>query len=236
MSKGALFFRAVGAWCVAIVCCARCAAQTSQAGDRQAPQQAANIARPKEYTTQADSADESAVGQQAPVTDNALGMALIKNLARDQRAIWTSPAHLRLGDATWLVPFVGLTAGFLVTDRAASLHLSNSPTTLRHYTSFSNYGLAGMAGASADLYLLGKATNEVHKRETGLRSGAARRPWMAYLSQPRLVMPQAESAPASILFGANSGKAATPFPRPTRPRPGPSLASSVTSIPDHSQK
>jgi membrane-associated phospholipid phosphatase len=96
-----------------------------------------------------------------------------KNLARDQKAIWTSPAHIRLGDATWLVPFAGLTAGFLVTDRDASLHLSNSPTTLQRYSNFSNYGLAGMAGAGAGLYVLGKATHDEDKRETGILSGEA---------------------------------------------------------------
>lgn len=44
--------------------------------------------------------------------ENKLGIALIKNLARDQKTISTSPAHIRMGEATWLVPFAGLTAGF----------------------------------------------------------------------------------------------------------------------------
>jgi membrane-associated phospholipid phosphatase len=173
MSNGALFFRAVALWCIALVCCARCAAQTLQPGDPPKPPQAANVSQPKENATAVGGTDESAVGQPAATPENALGLALIKNLARDQKAIWTSPAHLKLGDATWLVPFAGLTAGFLVTDRDASLHLSNSPTTLGHYTNFSNYGLVGMAGAGAGLYLLGKATNDEHKRETGLLSGEA---------------------------------------------------------------
>ncbi|MGB2620754.1 MAG: hypothetical protein WAN25_00280, partial [Candidatus Acidiferrum sp.] len=68
---------------------------------------------------------------------------------------------------------MGLTAGFLVTDRDASSHLSDSPASLSHYTHFSNYGLAGMAGAGAGLYLLGRATKDEHKRETGLLSGEA---------------------------------------------------------------
>ena len=105
--------------------------------------------------------------------NRALGRELIKNLARDQKAMWTSPAHLRMGDATWLVPFAGLTAGFLVTDRDANSHLPISPGSLRHYTSFSNYGIAGMAGAGAGLFLLGKATHDEHKREAGFLSGEA---------------------------------------------------------------
>src|SRR5580692_292509 len=173
MSKGVLYFCAAGVCCIALVCSAKCAAKTPQAGDEQKPEQASNIRQPDGTATAAGGTESSNIGQPAAAPENALGPALLKNLARDQKAIWTSPAHLRLGDATWLVPFVGLTAGFLVTDRAASLHLSNSPTTLRHYTSFSNYGLAGMAGAGAGFYLLGKATNDEHKRETGLLSGEA---------------------------------------------------------------
>jgi len=113
------------------------------------------------------------VTQPDDTRENKLGVALIKNLMRDQKAIWTSPAHIRMGEATWLVPFAGLAAGFLVNDRDASLHLSNSPATLRHYTNFSNYGIAGMAGAGAGLFLLGKATRDDHKQEAGLLSGEA---------------------------------------------------------------
>ncbi len=36
-------------------------------------------------------------------TDNTLGIRFIKHLASDQKAIWTSPFHLRWGDTTWLV-------------------------------------------------------------------------------------------------------------------------------------
>ena len=61
------------------------------------------------------------VTQPDDTRENKLGVALIKNLMRDQKAIWTSPAHIRMGEATWLVPFAGLTAGFLVNDRDASL-------------------------------------------------------------------------------------------------------------------
>jgi hypothetical protein len=92
---------------------------------------------------------------------------------RDQRQLWTSPARVRIGHADWLVPYAGLTAGFLVTDRDASLHLSNSPNTLQHYRDFSNYGLAGMGGAVGGLYLWGKATDDAHKREAGILSGEA---------------------------------------------------------------
>jgi hypothetical protein len=161
---------------VAGVCfavCSTCRAQSPTSQNQQA------IAHQDEKTEhlQADNStvqkDSTSTRQPETPPENKLGLALLKNLADDQKAIWTSPAHIRLGDATWLVPFVGLTAGFLVTDQDASSHLSHTSSTLQHYTNFSNYGLAGMVGAGAGLYLLGKATNDEHKRETGLLSGEA---------------------------------------------------------------
>ncbi len=158
--------------CVSLAMCLACKAQVPQTESQNQPPQ----------ETKADGGDDkplsngnvsSNVTKPDDARENKLGLALVKNLARDQKAIWTSPAHIRIGDATWLVPFAGLTAGFLVTDRDASLHLSNSPTTLRRYSNFSNYGLAGMAGAGAGLFLLGKATHDEHKRETGILSGEA---------------------------------------------------------------
>jgi len=111
--------------------------------------------------------------KEQPSQENALGLRTIKNIVRDQKEIWTSPAYVRLGHADWLVPYAGLTAGFLVTDRHASLHLPNSPSRLQHYRDFSNYGLAGMGGAVGGLYLWGKATGDAHKREAGILSGEA---------------------------------------------------------------
>jgi Capsule assembly protein Wzi/PAP2 superfamily len=119
---------------------------------------------------------ESKGGKISPAGDrheNSLGLPLLKNIARDQEAIFASPSKIRFENAEWLVPIGGLTAGFLVTDRDANLHLGNSPTTVRHYTDLSNYGLAGMAGVAGGLYLWGKTTNDPHKQETGFLSGEA---------------------------------------------------------------
>ena len=35
--------------------------------------------------------------------DNSLGKHVFKDFAEDQKAIWTSPLHVRLVDADWLV-------------------------------------------------------------------------------------------------------------------------------------
>jgi membrane-associated phospholipid phosphatase len=167
---------AVAAYCVSLSICKNSTAQAPQQEEQQKPRESANLDQPLDQPKESASssnADTAAAAKPRAIPENALGLALIKNLARDQKAIWTSPAHLRLGDATWLVPFAGLTAGFLVTDHDASSHLGGSPATLRHYTSFSNYGLASITGASAGLFLLGKATHDEHKREAGLLSSEA---------------------------------------------------------------
>src|SRR5919108_556061 len=146
-----------------------------------APQASSPPPKQAEPTAGAESANEKAdstartpvKSEDLPGENNSLGLKTIKNIVRDQRQIWTSPAHIRLGHADWLVPYAGLTAGFLVTDRDASLHLSNSPSTLKHYRDFSNYGLAGIGGVVGGLYLWGKATSDPHKQEAGILSGEA---------------------------------------------------------------
>ena len=156
---------------VLLLCGSVAAAQSPPSGNHEKSPQGNTPEKPSKSISA--STDASTVAQPVAIPENKLGIALVKNLARDQKAIWTSPAHIRWGEATWLVPFLGITAGFMVTDHDASLHLSQSPATLHHYTSFSNYGLAGMAGAGAGLYFLGRVTNDEHKRETGLLSGEA---------------------------------------------------------------
>ena len=105
--------------------------------------------------------------------DNSFGLPLLKNIARDQRAIWTSPSRLRVWDTAWLVPLAGVTAGLMATDRDVSRHLSNSPDTLKRYRRLSDAGALSLVGAAGGLYLWGKVTQDDHKRETGLLSGEA---------------------------------------------------------------
>lgn len=95
------------------------------------------------------------------------------NFFTDQKAIWTSPPQLRFSDATWLVPLGGLAAGLFATDSDVSRHLNTNPNTLHRYSQVSNYGIAGIAGAGAGLYLLGLTTHNGHARETGFLAGEA---------------------------------------------------------------
>ena len=105
--------------------------------------------------------------------NNSLGPHLFKSLAEDQKTIWTSPAHLRMADADWLLPLGAVLGGTLATDTEVSKHLSNSPSRLSHSKSLSDYGLAAMVGAGGAMYVWGRITHNEHRRETGFLAGEA---------------------------------------------------------------
>jgi hypothetical protein len=98
---------------------------------------------------------------------------LLTDFAQDQHSIWSSPVHIKLSDTTWLVPLGGLTAALFATDREYSASLSHNPTTMQHYKTISDVGLAGLVGAGAGLYLFSFPTHNPHWRETGFLAGEA---------------------------------------------------------------
>ncbi len=97
----------------------------------------------------------------------------ITDFAQDQKYMWTSPARVRLADATWLIPLAGVTAGLFVTDQQYSASLSTNPSTISHYKTVSNVGIASLAGATAGMYLMSFPTHNEHWRETGFLAGEA---------------------------------------------------------------
>jgi membrane-associated phospholipid phosphatase len=104
---------------------------------------------------------------------NSLGASFLKQLGSDQKAIWSSPAHLRWADGSWLFPMAAVAGGFLATDRAVPPALSSSANKLHRYESISNYGVYSMIGAGGSLYLWGKLSHDDHQRETGLLAAEA---------------------------------------------------------------
>jgi membrane-associated phospholipid phosphatase len=96
-----------------------------------------------------------------------------KNVLRDQRAIWTSPLHLRRADSRWLLPVSLSTIALVVTDRHTAGAIDDDDhLNISHDVSFvgSTYGAGGIA---ATLYLVGRATHNARARETGLLGGEA---------------------------------------------------------------
>ena len=117
----------------------------------------------------------SSVRPVAPWEDgeNSVGLHLLKNIAKDQKALWEGPKNLRWVDADWLVPLGGATAAMFATDTEFSKHLSNSPNRIKYSKDLSNYGLASMVGIGGGMYVWGHLTHDDHKIETGILAGEA---------------------------------------------------------------
>jgi membrane-associated phospholipid phosphatase len=94
-----------------------------------------------------------------------------KFFLHDQQAIWTSPARVRFPDATWLVPLGGITAGLFVTDHSFSKHLSLKSTTINHYKTLSDAGVATLIGGAGGMWALGHLSHNDHWSETGFLAG-----------------------------------------------------------------
>jgi Capsule assembly protein Wzi/PAP2 superfamily len=106
-------------------------------------------------------------------TESRPGLSLLKNIALDQKSIWTSPSRLRWSDGSWLLPLAAVTGGLLATDRAVPPALSTDPNKLNRYVKVSDSGLYSLIGAGGGLYVWGKLSHNDHQKETGILAGEA---------------------------------------------------------------
>jgi membrane-associated phospholipid phosphatase len=99
------------------------------------------------------------------------------NILHDQRAIWTSPFHMRESDSKWLAPLGLSTIALIATDRRTSGELvenGDNRSRLRISKDISSIGSFYATGAAAAaFYLTGRATNNARARETGLLGAEA---------------------------------------------------------------
>lgn len=98
----------------------------------------------------------------------------LKNILRDQKAIWTAPLHVERSDAKWMIP-AGL--GFMAlatTDRITGDEISESSGQLAASRAISYAGsVYGLGAAAGAFYLFGRKHNDYRARETGLLSAEA---------------------------------------------------------------
>src|SRR5580765_5405443 len=92
----------------------------------------------------------------------------LRNLAYDQKVIWTSPFKARIEDLNWIVPLVGVSAGLINADAELESRISGTSSLGKNSSAVSNGGVALLLGGSGSLYLLGKYTGDDHKKETGI--------------------------------------------------------------------
>lgn len=107
-----------------------------------------------------------AVDDSRYASDNPL--KFLRNLAYDQKDIWTSPFKARVQDLNWIVPLTGLSVGLINADAELSSRIKGTSTLGKHSSTISNGGVGLALGGSGALYLLGKYTGDDHKKETGI--------------------------------------------------------------------
>ena len=116
-------------------------------------------------------------GNALPKPTPTLEKKFLVNILDDQRAIWTSPFHMRAGDANWLVPLGVSTIALVATDRRTSGELvenGDNLNRLRISRYISRLGSSvSTAGVAAGIYLTGRAIHNDHLRETGLLGAEA---------------------------------------------------------------
>ncbi|HYL93036.1 MAG TPA: capsule assembly Wzi family protein, partial [Alphaproteobacteria bacterium] len=97
----------------------------------------------------------------------------LKNLAQDQRDIWTSPFHARIRDLNWIAPAIGFSAGLGAADSEISSRISGTSTIEKHSNTLSNGGVGALAAVGGGLYLYGKWKGDTHQQEAGILAGEA---------------------------------------------------------------
>lgn len=117
-------------------------------------------------TTQAPALPDERLASAAPGP-------LIRNIAYDQKQIWTSPFRAKIEDLNWIVPMLGLTAGLIDADAELSSRIDTTSSFAQHANTISNAGVAAMVGGGAGLYLLGRMRSDDRQREAGILAGEA---------------------------------------------------------------
>ena len=93
---------------------------------------------------------------------------ILKDLAADQKAIWTSPFHIERSDWKWLGPLMGGTAALIATDKTTSGWVSRNGSLPRVSRDVSlGGGIYGTVGIAGGMWAIGSWSNNEHLRETG---------------------------------------------------------------------
>jgi membrane-associated phospholipid phosphatase len=107
-------------------------------------------------------------GKPAPICGPHHVGQCLKDIAKDQAGIWTSPLRLHAKDAVWLAPFAGATAAALVYDADAQNQLGYSKTRIDVSSKISGFGSPwATLGEGAVIYLTGSLRHDDHLQETG---------------------------------------------------------------------
>jgi membrane-associated phospholipid phosphatase len=98
---------------------------------------------------------------------------IFKNILLDQKAIWTSPFHMKRSDAKWWILVGAATGALIATDHWTSQQLPNTKDQVRFSGNVSNAGIYALAPLTGGLYLVGVFSDNAKARETGLLGAEA---------------------------------------------------------------
>ncbi|HSB28166.1 MAG TPA: phosphatase PAP2 family protein [Pyrinomonadaceae bacterium] len=98
----------------------------------------------------------------------------LKNIVRDQKAIWTAPLRLHRADSKWLVPASIGTMALITTDRITGDEIGESDAQVHasHIVSYAG-SVYGTGAIAATFYLIGRSRNDTRARETGILTAEA---------------------------------------------------------------
>jgi hypothetical protein len=107
---------------------------------------------------------------ESPISEKPLSPGIIHQLMLDEKAIYTSPLHIKKSDAKWLLPLTAATAFAFTKDQQISNQFIGHPSLEKKSLTFSQIGgpLASF-GAAGGLLAIGKMTGNDHMAGTGLR-------------------------------------------------------------------
>ena len=95
------------------------------------------------------------------------------NLPGDQKAIWTSPFHIRATDIYWLAPLAATSGVLIGSDEHSMARIKSNDKAVSRSKTISDAGLAGFVAWPAAMFVWGSLQGEQHPRETGLLAGEA---------------------------------------------------------------
>jgi len=143
---------------------------------KEAEEAAADVKRQQEEMAAEERMEQATPGvlaTGASLPSHSIEHTLGFNVVSDQKAILTSPLHIRLNDVPSLFPFFAATGITIASDNSIEQRLPHSQTLIQRSRSLSNYGVASLIGGAGGLYLWGKAANNDHAQETGFLAGEA---------------------------------------------------------------
>jgi membrane-associated phospholipid phosphatase len=111
-----------------------------------------------------------------------------RRLFADQKAIWTSPMHIRPMDAVWLLP-LGATTGLLIGSdhhtMTSLIHINANDQ--KHFNTLSDAGVGALGVLPAGMYLWSLGNDAPQAHETALLTGEALADSLAVTGVARLV-------------------------------------------------